>query len=174
MPDKEGKDIELTEEYKEKLRKTGMLGFSIGAQWPYVPKAYRKKNKNGEYELPKELWPIFTLTCIGGVKTTLLEDELSGNVTLGSVKKDGTTEGSTINVKSGKVRLNILRKGIVTWKNFRDASYKIIAPPKKDEVLGGITEDSIDPIVPDLQTELANAISDQKMLTDEEKLGLEL
>ena len=51
--------------------------------------------------------------------------------------------------------------------------YAPILDFEKDEITGGITENSLKCISPTLQIELANAITEQRTLTQDELQGLE-
>ena len=166
-------NIVLTQELKEKLKQAGSFAFDLENKWPYVPKAYREKAK-GKYLIPKELWPVFTLRCLDGVASSLMEDKLYGTITIGEVDADKkTTKGTTMPLNSGFVRVETCRLGIITWKNYRDINGKTIPAPATDSD-GNITEDSIRLINPRLQVELVNAITDQKILSEDELLGLDL
>lgn len=165
-------DMILTEEIKQKLKKAGALGFQIEATFKYVPKAYREKNGEGEYIIPKDLWPIFVLKGIDGVESALLEDDMHGKVTYDKIEKDGKFTGTSIQIESGKVRLNTLCKCLITWKNFRNVKGELIKAPEEDKVHGGLKRSALRILHPDLQTELHNAITEQTILNDEELQGL--
>ena len=160
-------DIILTKEIKEHLKKAGALGFDLENQWPYVPEVYRKIDKKKEYIIPKKLWPVFTLRCLDGVDSSLMQDKLYGTITIGDEK------GTTMPLNTGAVRVKTCKLGIINWKNYRDIKGELIAAPVKDDIEGGIVEDSVRLISPKLQMELANAITEYTTMSDEEALGLD-
>lgn len=165
-------DLKLTAEMQKKLREAGVLGFQVEAPFPYTPKAYRN--------LPKELWAIFTLRSKDGVELANIEDRTS-EYTLG---KDETT----MQIKSGSVRIETLKLGILKMKNYlmedgtvldydkstETATYHPAnggKPASKDRVP---VEDVIRHIPIRLQMELQNAINERSTMTDEEVRGLKL
>ena len=158
-------DVVLTDAMKKRLR--GSLGFKVDAKFQYVPKAYRDQ-ENGEFVIPKEFWPVFTLRGVDGVNATLAEDNLHGTVTMHP--NDNT---SSITVRSGKHKVDTCRRGVITWKNFRDIDGKLLSCPEKDDSTGGVTEESLKVLSPALLAELTNAITERSILTSEELLGLE-
>lgn len=158
----------LTDEMRAKLK--GVLGFQIDAKFSYVPKIYREKTPNGEWVILKTLWPVFTLRGLNGLEATLAEDDLGGKVVWSA---DDTR---TVIIRRAKVKVETCRHGIVSWKNFRDVTGKLIPAPAPDDpnnVGAGIKEDCLRYISPDLMTELANAITEQSRMTEEEERGLE-
>jgi len=174
----EVKDIELTNEILERLKQIGALGFQIEGQFKYVPMAYRAKDKDGKFLLSQKYWAVFILRGIDGVDSAYLEDEQRSEMHYGSIEvgKDGkekTMKDVSAKINSGKARIATLQRGIITWHNFRNTKGELIPAPKEDAVTGGITEDSLRPIPPNLQVELVNAITEQTLLTAEELLGLE-
>lgn len=168
-------DIELTKEQQKKLKAAGAVAFDLENQWPYVPIVYREKDEKNEYIFPKNLWPIFILKCLDGVDGSLMEDKLYGSIILGEVDaKNKTSKGTSMPLSTGRVRVESCKIGIITWKNYRDTNGKLIKAPKKDNNTGGIAEDSVRLIHPDLQIELVNVMGKQTTLTEEELLGLDL
>lgn len=162
------KDVVLTKEHLKKLKEIGILGLSLDDEFKYVPRVYREKDKKKNYIFSKEIWPVFVLKTIDGIKSSEIEDELKGEVTVDN--KSGKT---SVKMKSGKPRISACKYGIKTWFNFRDSHGKLINPPKEDPIDGGITLDSIRSISPRLQLELTNAITELRIMSDEELLGLE-
>ncbi len=166
-------DVTLTPELKAKLKKAGGFAFDLDDKWPYVPVAFREQ-KDGEYIIPKTLWPVFTLRCLDGVDGSLMEDKLYGTITLGEVDTENkTSKGTTMPLNTGRVRIESCKLGILDWKNYRDGNGKLIKPPEKDNLTGGISEGSVRKIHPNLQTELVNAMGSQRTLTEDELLGLD-
>jgi len=160
-------DIQLSDEIKARLKQAGAVAYQLKNTWKYVPRAYREMDKDGEdYLIPKGLWPVFTLRCIDGVSASKMEDKISTRV---EYNDNGTR---SIILNSGRARLGTCALGIVGVKNFKDESGKEVKL-KRDEVTGGVTEDSLKHIHPKLQTELTNVITEQENLTDDELSGLE-
>jgi len=164
-------DIVLTDEIKEKLKQAGALGFDLENTWPYVPEVYLKKDKKKQYIIPKKFWPVFTLRCLDGVDSSLMQDKLYGAITVDNTS--AKSNKSTIPLNTGAVRVDTCRLGILDWKNYRDVKGKLIPEPTKDDVDGGIAEDSVRLISPKLQIELANAITEYVTMSNEEALGLD-
>ena len=162
-------NVQLTEEQMLKLKSSGALGFKLDATFPYVPEVYR----DSENKIEKSLWPVFTLKGIDGVRSSELEDSISSDVSYKKFNKDGSSNGASFKLHSGKARIETLRLGLITWKNFRNDKGELIAKPKEDKAHGGIERSSLRVIHPKLQAELVNAITEQKQLTEEERLGLE-
>ena len=164
----ETENLILTDEMKKKLK--SVLGFQVDAKFSYVPKVYREKGAAGEYAVPKSLWPVFTLRGLNGLEATLAEDELGGRIVWG---KDDTR---TVEMKHARIKINTCKRGIVTWKNFRDCTGKLIAVPvaaDPNDTMAGIKEECLRYVSPDLMTELTNAITEQSYLTEDELRGLE-
>ena len=66
-------DKKLSNELREKLASKGALGFTENLEFDYVPKMYREKDKDsGEYDIPKELWPVFKLKAKDGIESATL------------------------------------------------------------------------------------------------------
>jgi len=159
--------VALTDEMKKKLG--GSLGFTIEAAFKYVPKAYR------ENAIPKDLWPVFTLTSKDGLETSELED------CLGEYIIDRDSKTSAMKINSGSQRVQTLEIGIVNVKNFAlsDGTLLTFDKEKAELVVAGVVKkgasvrDCIRYISPELQTELQNAINERKVLTTEELSGLE-
>lgn len=149
----ETKNVELTEELKSKLKSAGQIGFQVDCTFKYVPKFYRDP-KN---EIPKSLWPIFTLRSKNGLEIAEAEDK-AGYINLETKKYIS---------ESGSLRIETLRNGIVDVKNFICEDGSILSCKNKliDELIKSL------PIA--LQIELQNAINERSQLTSEELLGLE-
>jgi hypothetical protein len=148
---KETKPMLLTPEIKEKLRKAGALGFTLLNTFKYVPRAFR------EGGIDKALWPIYTLRSKTGLDAADIEDKAH-------VIQDGK-----MLIKSGTFRIETLRHGIVSVKNFM----------MEDGTTLNIEEgDSLDILLEkmsvNLQIEISNAIYERTVLTKEELQGLEL
>jgi len=167
----EVKEVRLTDELKTKL--AGCLGFSVDAEFKYVPKAYRLNN------VPKDFWPVFVLKSLDGLEAASREDA-SGFMTL-----DQSTKETKLHIESGAARIETLEKGIRSVKNFyfedgRIANYDLSAGTLVFSREGRVVEtkkistrDFIRYLRPELQIELQNAINERAVLTEEELRGLE-
>jgi len=166
-------DMEITPDIKEKLK--GFLGFQVEAAFRYVPKVFRDNN------LSKNLWPVWTLRSKDGISIAKSEDSI-GYVEMD--KKD--TESTKYRTQSGTQRIETLREGIVSVKNFRcengsiieydkTSSYMKISPLEGEpkEKAGADIESLIKMLSAEYQIEIANAINERSTLTSEELLGLE-
>lgn len=162
----ETKDVVLTDEMKKRLK--GYLAFKVDASFKYVPKPYRQKNSDGEYYIPKDLWPVFTLKGLDGVEATLEEDNME--ISYGEIT-EGKASDSKMKINSGKTKLNTLKKGLVNWKNLRTEDGKLVQCP--DIKNDGVSDESLRVLSPGLIAELYNAITTQSILTEEELQGLE-
>ena len=159
------------------------VGFSVEDAFPYVPEAYRVKDDAGEYKVDKRYWPIFTLKSKDGVQLAKIEDK-AGYVTTG--EKDNQNK---FFASSGTTRLTTLEDGIVEVKNFPvnvDGEICIVNFNKKSKDLtiakrdgtkkmlnNRLPKDVIKFFKVKLQQELQNVINERKVLTAEEKRGLE-
>lgn len=173
----ETQELRLTPELKDKLR--GSLGFSVNATFTYVPKAFRQKDDNGEYIIPKDFWPVFTLKSLDGLEAAKREDS-AGYVTFGEKKNE-----SKLHLQSGNMRIDTLSNGIKNVKNFYFEDGSVASFDSKLEtmtILNGEESGTkrVSPkqfiryIRPDLQIELQEAINERNILTEEELRGLEL
>lgn len=172
MKNQEVVDVEMNEEIRKKLEAAGVLGYQIDAKFPYVPNAFKVKDKD-DYIIPKKLWTVFFLKSIDGFESAELEDLQRGNYSYDSVEGQ-RINGMSIKTNSSVARVETLRRGLLGWNNFRDIKGKLIAPWKKDSIYNGASEGSIRFIHPDLQVELCNAMENQAFMTEEELLGLGL
>lgn len=158
--------MELTPELKEKLKKS--LGFSIGAPFLYVPRAFREN-------LPKDQWPVFTLKSKNGMEIAKLEDETG-------FAQSSAKEGDNLKIfmRSGSMRIQTLEMGIVKVKGFPtengdlvefDAILKMMHIGER--IINGATVLKLIELLPaSLQVELQNAINERSVLTEEELQGL--
>ena len=160
-------NVKLTDEMKKILGNS--LGITVEAAFKYVPKAFRENN------IPKEIWPVFTLTSKDGIEISELEDNIGEYV----INKD--TKTSSMKINSGSQRVQTLEMGIVNVKNFLLSDGTIISFDKTKEELKisgevkreATVRDFIRYLSPALQLELQNAINERKVLTEEELVGLE-
>jgi hypothetical protein len=164
--------LKLTPEMLERLK--NCTGFEIGNTFKYVPKDFRMKDESGNYVVPKEFWPVFTLKSKDGLEIAKIEDN-SGFV---SYRPDGSTEWHG---RSGEKRIATLEAGIVKIKNLPlengdtfldyDSTKEEIAINDKVSRCAG--RDVIKYLRVPLQIELQEAINERSVLTEEELRGLE-
>ncbi len=159
-------DIVLDEKALKELQDAGICGFDLEDEFKYTFKSCLVKNKDDEYKVPKKFWPVFTLRPIDGVELAHIEDAGRGTVSYEGDK-------AYIKTDSGKARLKAMQMGIVTWKNYRNEKGALIPPPDKDDLRGGITEESLRHFNSRQQRELSDAILAVEKLNKEELLGLE-
>ena len=154
----ETKDVRLTPEMKKKL--AGFIGFTKDPVFWYVPKAYREKDEDGKYIIPKAVWPGFKLKGLTGLEAADMEDNI------------GTfdTEAKRMHITMGNQRLELLKTNILGWKNFYDEEDKEILFSRS---AGEVEKQCLGRLPDQLQRELFNAISDRSLLSEEELLGLE-
>ena len=169
-------DMKLTPEMMAKIK--DCVGFDVYDTFIYSPKAFRQKDTDGNYSIPKELWPIFTLKSKDGLEIAQIED----NAGFVEYRKDGS---SIWHSQSGTTRVSTLGNGIIKIKNLPLDSAKMLSYSKENLTIT-ITENGIDKKVilgeeneivkylrPNLQVELQDAINERSTLTDEERRGLE-
>lgn len=154
---------ELSNEMRKKLADIGGLGFTENPEFKYVLKAYREKNDAGEYEIPKEYWPVFTLQGMGGIESTKLENDMGYT----EFDKDGKSRYIS---KSGGQKMKILKDCLKGWVNYRDSTGEFIEYRENN---GKVNPACLDRMAPSHITELVNAITERTSLTHEELEGLE-
>lgn len=143
-------DLVLTPEQKEKLK--GFLPIKPDATFKYVPKVFRDAG------IDKKLWPVFILKGKDGIEISKALDSA------GHISYDQATGKADFIPTAGKQRLETLEKGIIGWKNYRDADGSLVEFKGKESIK----------FLPDaLQTELQNAINERSELSQEELQGLE-
>lgn len=171
MP-QEPTDVVLTDDIKAKLK--GFLGFQVEATFPYVPKVYR------EGDIPKELWPVFTLKSKDGLEIAAADDDA-----MGPMEVDGKSNVSRVSLRPGHQRLQTLRSGLKDIKGFLlengeriDWNWKVRDLVVRKSDGSGATKNNvpIDKVIAylpsALQVELQNAINERDVLTPEELRGL--
>jgi hypothetical protein len=146
-------NLELTKELKEKL--SAYMAITPDNTFKYVPVIYRDKKNN----ISKKLWPIFILKILDSQEIAEIEDN-SGFVVYDKKNPDKTEWHGL----SGTKRLEILKKGISNWNNFKDVKGNNIIYSNESDI-------RILPIA--LQIELVNAITEQTQLTEDELRSLE-
>jgi hypothetical protein len=150
----ETKEIVITEELKKKL--SGYLGFQVETDFQYTPKIFK--------DVPRELWPTFTLKSKNGLDMADIEDK-TGYIEYDT--KDSTK--SKLVMQSGKVRVDTLRKGLVKVENFITENGTVISFDCSKQPV-----DNLIKMLPTrLQVELQEAINERNVLSSDEKLGLE-
>ena len=118
-------------------------------------------NKSWEYvllvdrELPPEQQAVFELKVLTARDQAALQD--------GATK--GNIDGS-LEFKSGTQTLRILELGVRTWRNFKDAAGADV-PYRENN--GKPRPENWDCLRPEWRRELANVITEQNRLTEEER-----
>lgn len=170
MSNKENKT--LTPELEERLRKSGLLGFSTETEFYYTPKFYRGiEEKDGkeivveENVFPKEVWPVFKIKPLTGLENSKMMEQIGHHETTGT----GDKQVSVFKSEGTKTRVKILTEGLLDWKNFKDEK-GIDVPYRKNGSI--MRKDCLDFMSFNLQVELSNAICDRMHLTKEELEGL--
>jgi len=138
------KNLELTKEQRALLKKCSPI--NLEKTFEYVPAAYRL--------LPIELRPVFTLQPVSGLAIVEDEDLMNGQIEIVQ------GESPKINIHRGKFTAGICRRGVVSWKNYRDF--------ETDEEI----KFNIEALPKDLAYEIADVVLRSNELTEEEKLGL--
>ncbi len=115
--------------------------------WEYVLLA--------DQELPPEQQTVFELKTLSARELAAIQD----GATKGNV--DGTLE-----FKSGTQTLRILDLGVSGWRNFRDAQGAEVAFRENN---GKPRPENWDCLRPEWRRELANAVTEQNRLTEEER-----
>ncbi len=170
----ETQELRLTPEMKAKLNRS--LGFDVKAEFQYVPLNYRDPAN----EIPKELWPVFTLTSKDGLEVAQLEDSA------GEMLYDDKTKLTKMKLTGGSQRVKTLESGIVKVKRYwlengsqisYDKSRREMVITKEDGRTetnkSVVTRDFIKYMSAELQLEIQNAINERTRLSDEELRGLE-
>lgn len=160
-------DVVLDEAYLQKLK--GYMGFEETDKFPYTPKVFREKNADGDFIVPKSLWPVFYLVGKDGIEASHLQDEA------GHVSIDKVTGNRRIVLEGGKQRLGIIATGVKGWKNWRESNMKVLIPfdAKTDIRNGKLIDAKIKKFPVPLQEELQEAINERDTMTKEELTGLD-
>lgn len=159
----DSKKLTLTKEMKDRLKKSGMIGFSIRSDFLYVPLAFREKDNDGQYIIPKELWTVYKLKGIMGVDDLKIYEDVLSKVEL-------SNEQALI--KNSSIALSICKYGILCWKNQYSDNDSIV-DFEIDELTKTISDKSLNVLSKELIRELANAIYEHSTLTEDELLGLQ-
>ena len=158
------KDVVMTEELREKLNSIGAIGISTNTEFKYTPNAFRQKNKNGEYLIPKKFWPVFMLKSFSGVDSANLQDKQQ----VAAIPDENG--GYKIKLKAGAIAVDVCKTNILGWKNFIDEDGEII---KCKRVCKELDDTTMSRLTRQLIEELSEAILTRSKMTDEEILGLE-
>ena len=142
----------MTPELKAKLEEYAAI--TPDNTWPYVPKIYRDNIPN------KKQWPVFILKVLDGQQIAEIEDA-SGFIVYDKINPSK----SEWHGMSGTKRIETLKKGISTWKNYKDKDGRLVE--YKDE-------SSIKLLSEKLKVELINAITERLTLSEDELRSLEL
>jgi len=163
----EEKKMELTPEVKNKLK--GFIGFQTDSIFKYVPKVFRDL----ENDIPKNLWPIFTLKSKDGIELAKIEDNI------GDMKFDVITQETSMALKSGNTRITTLEYGIKKVNNFILDNGSVVSFENEELNIDGDIKKhrkvkEIIKLMPiNLQKELQDVINERSELSQEELEGLE-
>lgn len=141
----EEKNVIISKEYSEKIRLFAAI--QPDETFEYVPVIYR--------EFEESLQPKFTLRPVSGEQILRFSDEMSGDVQM----INGQT---SVRVKRGSFVVNIVKAGLVSWRNFYDENGKII----------DFEPGAFSCLQRKLLEELSDAILSRTSLKEEEVLGL--
>lgn len=108
-----------------------------------------------ERSLPIEQQTIFHLKVLTARELAGIEDNVS---------RINTADGS-MTVKTGSTILDTLKKGLRGWENFKDAQGNAVLYRENN---GVPRDDNFDRLLPADRRELANAITEQNRLTEEQ------
>jgi hypothetical protein len=156
----ENKVVDIVMDEKTKERMKNVLAFRVDAEFNFVPAVCREKDKKGEYFIPKNLWPVFTLKSLNGIDLSEVEDHISYRV----IEKHGDDVRMRLYNTTGSARIEILKRGVISHSNYRDMDGKVI-PFTGEETIAKY------PV--SLQNELQDAIEKHSVLTEDETRGLE-
>lgn len=146
------RDVELTEEQREKLRL--FLPIEPNAcEEKYIPVAYR--------ELPKQIQPWFKLCGLSGPERLRLGDKVT---TTKAVAKPDKNPEISVELHRAEFTIAVCENGILEWGNY-------INPSTGDEV-PFTKKGKIDVLAAPLLNELSARILSLGRLADEEVLGL--
>lgn len=160
-------DVVLNDDYAAKLK--GYMGFEETNRFPYTPKVFRQKDKDGNFYVPKSKWPIFFLEGKDGIQASEIQDEA------GYVTRDKNTGEQKIMLQGGKSRLSTLASCVKGWKNWYETDFKTLIPfnEKTDIKSGKLVEAKLKKFPVPLQEELQEAINERDTMTKEELSGLD-
>ena len=170
-------DMRLSPDILHRIK--NCIGFDVYDTFVYTPKVFREKDVNGEYVIPKNLWPIFTLKSKDGLEITKMED----NVGFIEYKPDGSNIWHS---KTGSMRAQTLGEGVLKIKNlpleggakflsYTKESMKIVIADNGAEKSFPVADPSeiIRYLKVELQIELQDAINERSTLSEDERRGLE-
>lgn len=141
----ETKNVVISKEYLERIRRYAAI--RPEEHFTYTPTVYR--------DMPEALRPEFVLRPISGEETLKFSDSMRGEV---RVEGNGKT---TVSVKRGEFTINVVRRGLVGWKNYYDERGNVVE-------FSGV----IDNLPVALMEELCEAIVSRASLSNDEVLGL--
>jgi len=147
---KDGIDKKITPEIQAQLNE--LRGYTPDSTYLWVPPLIK------QYEL-KENWPVFKYRNRNAKDHAEAEDQW--NV---------YNEGGMLKTNVAILRITVLSKLIIEWKNYKDKHGNLIPCTKKDDV---IVEESMNQIAKEMQIQLLDAINAEDHLTEEELTGLE-
>ena len=141
----ETRDITISKEYLDRIRR--FTAIRPEETFDYVPVVFR--------DLPQEQRPVFVLRPISGETALQFSDSMQGEVSVDNGK-------ALVNIKRGEYTVQVVRQGLVSWKNYYDIDGRQV-----DHTKGNIQNLPIG-----LLEELCDVITSRSNLTKEEVLGL--
>jgi hypothetical protein len=123
------------------------IAIDPGKTWDYVLKCDR--------ELPEEQRTVFSLRVLTAKQLAELEDR--------AVRSD---PAGNLEYRTGTSTLQILKMGVTGWKNFRGADGSEIQFRENN---GNPRDENWDLLRPEWRRELANAVTEQNRLSEEER-----
>jgi len=140
--------VVISKEIIERIKKYAAI--KPEEQHEYIPVAFREIEE-------ESLKPVFTIKPVSGENLLRMSDAMSGEVVF-------TGGVGNVKVKRGSFVVDVVKKGLVGWRNFYDLSGNVIVF-KSDAP-------SFEFMQRKLFEELANAILSLSSLTEDEVLGL--
>jgi hypothetical protein len=147
----EKKELKLTPEMEKSLK--ALRGYAPESIHFWTPKLIKEN-------LPKDEWPIFKYKSRRADSYAEAEDELHYSM-----------ENGVIKTNSARLRLDILQKCTIDWKNYKDSDKNLIECKKNKD--GVVESESINSLSRELQSEYIDAINERSHLSTEEVQGLE-
>jgi hypothetical protein len=178
----ETKNVFWTPELQAKLDNRDK-GIIADRPFPWTPPAFRKKNEQGEFVIPKALWPVFTLLSKDGIGIAKEED-------FSRISFDQSNERLETEMKLGSRRIDTLSDGIQKVRGYPCEDGTLLDFDKKKKQLlirtpggqpGTYDTESKNDVGPeafikyinaDNQIQIQNAINERSTLTKEELQGL--
>lgn len=139
----------------------GLSPFSLNSTIDFVPASYKIKNKEGQYVIPEDLWPTFTIRPWTKVENEAVKKSLS---------KASTLTGDQANKAEAESKESV-RKAIKGWSNLIDAGTCEEIEFESDAE-GGASKVAFEQFPAALISDLLNKCCSVSGLLDMERLGL--